>query len=70
MIDSEFLKILACPNCRADLVVENDELACANRAECGLVYRVEDDIPILLVEEARPRDGSASKPDGPSGPTE
>ncbi|HOO38824.1 MAG TPA: Trm112 family protein [Deltaproteobacteria bacterium] len=54
-IDKELLKILACPKCKGDLVLEDDEsgLICNN---CKLKYRIEDDIPIMLIDEAVPLD--------------
>jgi uncharacterized protein len=53
-IDDWLLEILACPNCKSPLRAEpeTDELFCTS-AECGLVYPVRDDIPVLLVDEAR-----------------
>ncbi|CCH78393.1 conserved hypothetical protein [Nostocoides japonicum T1-X7] len=49
-------EILRCPACRGELADAGDpaapELACTN-AGCGLVYRVDDGIPVLLVDEAR-----------------
>ena len=53
-IDGWLLDILACPNCHSPLRVDDDasELVCTNAA-CGLAYPVRDDIPVLLVEEAR-----------------
>jgi len=53
------LEILACPACHASLrVVEAaEELVCTG---CGLAYPVRDDIPVLLVDEARRPDGAAS----------
>ncbi|MDA0632794.1 Trm112 family protein [Nonomuraea sp. CA-218870] len=51
-IDDWLLEILACPACKAALRVEGEsaELACTG---CGLIYPVRDDIPVLLVDEAR-----------------
>lgn len=55
-IDDWLLEILACPACKSSLRVEGEaggeggELACTG---CGLVYPVRDDIPVLLVDEAR-----------------
>lgn len=48
--------ILRCPQCRSELAdAEGEagpELACTS-PECGLVYRIDDGIPVLLVDEAR-----------------
>ena len=53
-IDDWLLEILACPKCHSPLRVDDDasELVCTN-SECGLAYPVRDDIPVLLVSEAR-----------------
>ena len=50
-ISHELLEILACPKCKGDLelTAQQDGLAC--RA-CKLLYRIEDDIPIMLIDEA------------------
>ena len=50
-IRSELLAILACPKCKGPLaeVDEPEGFACA---ACGLLYKVEDDIPNFLVDEA------------------
>lgn len=49
-------EILRCPACRGGLVdatgPAGPELQCTN-AECALAYRVDDGIPVLLVDEAR-----------------
>ena len=51
-IDDWLLEILACPRCRASLRADEaaSELVCTG---CGLAYPVRDDIPVLLVDEAR-----------------
>jgi uncharacterized protein len=51
-LDPGLLEILVCPDCRAPLAVDEDnsELVCTG---CGLAYPVRDDIPVLLVDEAR-----------------
>jgi uncharacterized protein YbaR (Trm112 family) len=53
-IDDWLLEILACPACHAPLRTDDaaSELVCTNEA-CGLAYPVRDDIPVLLVDEAR-----------------
>jgi len=45
------LEILACPACKGNLEYDekNQRLVCP---ACRLKYKVEDDIPIMLVEEA------------------
>jgi len=49
----ELLEILVCPKCKGDLEYrpEQSELVCHT---CRLVYAIEDDIPIMLIDEARP----------------
>ncbi|MGH3423974.1 MAG: Trm112 family protein [Nocardioidaceae bacterium] len=51
-LDPELLEILVCPKCRATLSVDSDasELVCH---QCRLAYPVRDDIPVMLVDEAR-----------------
>ena len=51
MLDKELLEILACPKCKGDLDYkpEEDQLICN---ACRLKYRIEDDIPIMLIDEA------------------
>ncbi len=53
MLDDALLEILVCPKCKGRLEhrAEPEELIC--RA-CALRYAVRDDIPIMLVDEARP----------------
>ncbi|MGB9378642.1 MAG: Trm112 family protein [Mycobacteriales bacterium] len=53
-LDPALLQILACPKCHAELRVDEaaSELVCTN-PECGLAYPVRDDIPVLLIDEAR-----------------
>ena len=53
-IESWLLDILACPDCHSPLRVDDaaSELVCTSDT-CGLAYPVRDDIPVLLVEEAR-----------------
>ncbi len=56
-IDPELLRILVCPKCKGELDVKRDaegaeeSLDCA---ACALSYPVDDGIPVMLVEEARP----------------
>ena len=54
MIPPELLEILVCPRCKGDLEYRRspeEQLVCH---ACRLIYRVEDDIPIMLIDEATP----------------
>lgn len=69
------MEILACPADRADLVPfpagpDPVELRCSS---CGRRYRIEGDIPVLLIDEAkigdsRDRGGAAGVPTPPPTP--
>jgi len=59
MLDPKLLEILACPTCRGPVAVDEKHAWLTCRA-CGVRYRVEGDIPIMLPEEAEPL-GSAGK---------
>jgi uncharacterized protein YbaR (Trm112 family) len=52
MLDQQLLDILACPKCKGELEYKQDEdqLICN---KCRLIYRIEDDIPVMLIEEAQ-----------------
>ena len=49
----ELKEILACPKCKGDLELTQKEDGLLCRA-CKLLYRIEDDIPIMLIDEATP----------------
>ena len=55
MINQELLNILCCPKTKADLVLDGDFLVSVDKAT-RLRYRIEDDIPIMLVEESETLD--------------
>jgi uncharacterized protein YbaR (Trm112 family) len=52
-IQPELLEILACPKCKGDIRLNaaGDGLICDR---CRLVYEIRDDIPIMLIDEAKP----------------
>ena len=52
-IDKELLEILACPQCKGDVVLNPSEDGLICQA-CRLVYEIREDIPIMLIEEAKP----------------
>jgi hypothetical protein len=58
MIDQKLLEVLVCPACRAKVSLDGDRLACQNQS-CGLRYPIRDDIPIMLISEAKKPDGGA-----------
>lgn len=52
-ISEELLEILVCPKCKGDIYLneKKDGLICD---ACRLVYEIRDDIPIMLIDEAKP----------------
>ncbi len=50
-LDPALLEILACPECKVKVELEAEHLVCMR---CGRRYRIEDGIPIMLVDEAEP----------------
>ncbi len=52
-VDKELLDILVCPKCKGDLELTpaQDGLVCP---ACKLKYEIREDIPIMLIEEAKP----------------
>ena len=51
-ISKELLEILACPQCKAEvnLTPDGNGLKCT---QCQRVYPIRDDIPIMLIDEAK-----------------
>ena len=49
----ELKEILACPKCKGELEFheEKSEIHCA---ACKLCYRIDDGIPVMLADEAKP----------------
>ena len=64
-IDPELLAILICPRCGGEKLGVRRGADGAEEAlqceRCGVAYPVEDGIPIMLVEEATPIEGSFVK---------
>ncbi|MGH7799032.1 MAG: Trm112 family protein [Thermodesulfobacteriota bacterium] len=50
-IDEKLLEILACPKCKGDIRLKDDQsgLICD---QCKLLYPIKDDIPIMIIDEA------------------
>ncbi len=51
-MDTRLLEILVCPVCKADLDYRKaaQELVCK---PCKVAYPIRDDIPVMLIDEAR-----------------
>ncbi len=45
VVSRELLEVIACPEDKAELKIEKDELVCT---KCGRRYPVKDGIPVLL----------------------
>ncbi|MDD5451820.1 MAG: Trm112 family protein [Desulfovibrionales bacterium] len=52
MINKELLDILACPKCKGNVRLNEakDGLICD---KCKLLYEIKDDIPVMLIDEAK-----------------
>lgn len=57
MINQELVNILACPQCKGPVKFRSDKLVCE---KCNLAYRIEDDIPIMLLGEAEKIESSSN----------
>jgi uncharacterized protein YbaR (Trm112 family) len=57
-IDPEFLDLLVCPLSRADLVLDGETLVSTDPATRRR-YRIDDGIPVLLIDEAEELDPEA-----------
>jgi len=51
MISKELLNILCCPETKADLILDGNTLVSVDK-NTRRRYRIEDDIPIMLIEES------------------
>ena len=52
-INAELLEILVCPKCKGEVHLTEDEGGLACEA-CKLLYEIRDEIPIMLIDEAKP----------------
>lgn len=55
MISKELLEILCCPETKADLVLDGNFLVSVDK-KTRRRYRIEDDIPIMLIDESEQLD--------------
>ncbi|RMG03102.1 MAG: Trm112 family protein [Acidobacteria bacterium] len=56
-VSPELIEVLRCPKCksRVELKPDGKFLKCLN-PECRLVYPIIDDIPVMLIEQAKVED--------------
>jgi len=52
-LSKDLLDILACPKCKGNIYLneKGNGLICDN---CKLIYEIKDDIPVMIIEEAKP----------------
>ncbi len=51
-LDVKLLEILACPSCHSPIELIDNEICCTG---CPLAYPIRDDIPVMLIDQARTR---------------
>jgi len=53
MITQELLDIIACPQCKGPVQLNSKEdgIVCKR---CKLLYAIRDNIPVMLIDEAKP----------------
>ncbi|MDP2906217.1 MAG: Trm112 family protein [Candidatus Omnitrophota bacterium] len=49
MIDPQLLDILACPDCKSDVIEKDGKIVCV---KCGKKYPIRDGVPVMLIDEA------------------
>ena len=60
MVRKELLDILCCPDSKAELVLEGDTLVSTDK-DTRRRYKIENDIPIMLIDESEQLDFDAWK---------
>ena len=59
MVSKELLEVLACPQCKGPVELKGEALECA---ACKLRYRIDDGIPVMLIDEAERIEESPASP--------
>lgn len=57
MISKDLLDILACPQCKGALQLQDEKALLCEK--CLLLYEIRDDIPIMLIDQAKRVEKSA-----------
>ena len=55
-ISKELLEILACPKCKGEVRLNPTEVGLVCDC-CRLLYEIREEIPIMLIDEAKPIEG-------------
>jgi uncharacterized protein YbaR (Trm112 family) len=58
-LSPDLLKILVCPKCKGPLEYQTAPAEVLICHACALVYAVQDGIPVMLIDEAKPLTASA-----------
>jgi hypothetical protein len=65
-LDPQLLDILACPDTHHAPLTHDADAQTLTCTECGRIFEIRDDIPVLLLDEARtPGAGSSAPSEGP-----
>jgi uncharacterized protein YbaR (Trm112 family) len=59
-LDPQLLDILACPDTHHAPLTYDPDAQTLTCTECGRIFEIRDDIPVLLLDEARTDSGTAS----------
>ena len=59
-INKELLDLLVCPKCKGEIQLKKDGTGLICNA-CKLLYPIEDDIPVMLIDEAKDISASAAE---------
>ena len=62
-LSRQLLEILACPKCKGEISVDESHQQIVCHA-CQLAFPIRDDIPVMLIDEAVPLEGSAKTAPG------
>ncbi len=60
MLSKELLEILVCPQCKGDLSYQAD-LEVLDCMACKLRYKIDEGVPVMLINEATPLPTSQAK---------
>ncbi len=52
-VDAKLLAILVCPKCKGKIAETKEPLEGLKCDACKLVYPVKNDIPVMLIDEAK-----------------